>query len=49
MTRKIAANDSAYTEEIQQQRAQLSQGLVRYHSIELPDGTILPGLQDIGT
>ena len=48
MTRKIAANDSAYASGIQEQRAQLSEGSVRYHSIELPDGTILPGLQDIG-
>lgn len=47
MTRNIAANDSSYADEIQRQRAQLSQGLVRYHSIELPDGAILPGLQDI--
>ena len=42
----IAAGDPAFEERIQQLASQV-QSRFRYHSIDLPDGSILPGLQTV--
>jgi tRNA (mo5U34)-methyltransferase len=41
---RIAARDPGYEDRIQKQAARV-QARVRYHTIELPDGGVLPGLQ----
>jgi tRNA (mo5U34)-methyltransferase len=41
---RIAAGDPGYEDRIQQQAARV-QSRFRYHTIELPDGRMLPGLQ----
>ena len=43
---RVAAGDSGFEERIRQM-ADSVQARVRYHSIELPDGSVLPGLQSI--
>src|SRR5271170_279909 len=43
---RIAAADSGYDRRVRQ-LAQSMQERFRYHSIELPDGSVLPGLQSI--
>lgn len=45
-TERIAAGDRAFEERVQREADQLHSRF-RYHSIELPDGTVLPGLQTI--
>ena len=43
---RIAAADSGYERRVRQ-LAESVQGRFRYHSIELPDGSVLPGLQSL--
>jgi len=43
---RVAAGDTGFDERIRQM-ADSVQARVRYHSIELPDGSVLPGLQSI--
>lgn len=43
---RITAGDRAFEERVQREAQQLHSRF-RYHSIELPDGTILPGMQSI--
>jgi tRNA (mo5U34)-methyltransferase len=43
---RIAAADSGYDERVKQYARSVSQRF-RYHSIPLPDGTVLPGLQSV--
>ena len=43
---RVAAGDTGFRERIRQM-ADSVQARVRYHSIELPDGSVLPGLQSI--
>lgn len=45
-TERIAAGDNAFEERVQREAGQV-QSRLRYHSIELPDGTVLPGLQTV--
>lgn len=44
---RIAAGDRGFDDRVQQ-LAQRVQSRVRYHTIELPDGSVLPGLQSTG-
>ena len=46
MESRIAAGDPGFGENIQQQAARV-QSRFRYHTIELPDGSVLPGLQTL--
>jgi tRNA (mo5U34)-methyltransferase len=43
---RIAAADSGYDKRVRELAASVSQRF-RYHSIELPDGSVLPGLQSV--
>src|SRR3954467_8168620 len=43
---RVAAGDAGFDERIRQMSESV-QARVRYHSIQLPDGSILPGLQSI--
>ena len=46
MELRIAAADAGYEERVQQ-LAKSVEARFRYHSIDLPDGSILPGLQSV--
>lgn len=46
MDLRIAAADAGYEERVQR-LAKSVESRFRYHSIELPDGTVLPGLQSV--
>ena len=43
---RVAAGNAAFDEKIRSM-AESVQARTRYHSIELPDGSVLPGLQPI--